>query len=119
MALKAAFFTQVGLDERHSLGFKEFALASREATLLQIANWPNQGRHHKLEPWADLIIGHRSINGNFYQDPAFSAQLERNVELISTVWSETLRYHKNRPYPSEFRNARNAAAWINENSREI
>jgi hypothetical protein len=51
--------------------------------------------------------------------PAFAAQVQGCGQRIGQLWSETLRYRKNRGYEYEVRQVRKAAEWLLVHSDDL
>lgn len=118
LTLKAAYFSvlDVGFDTPLQMG-SHINPAIEVGRGLGIV-WPKSGQGHNVRAWAELLILERAT----HPDPAtayaadFGEGVQANGQRIGELWNETLRYHKNTPYPHEIRQVRVAVEWFLVNS---
>jgi hypothetical protein len=121
MTLKAAYFSLLGLAEDQTItvpGHIQPAINRGRAAPLLIA-WPNQGAGHNVCAWAELLVGVRALPPAMPYAFVFGIQVQRCGQCIWQLWRETLRYHKNRAYPYEVRQVREATTWLLTNSEDL
>lgn len=119
MAIKAAYFSGLGLSAAHPITMTDLGVAiNHTAKSLGIA-WPSAGRLHNLECWAQLLVAHRASYHRPYSDPALGRNVLRHAGIAYSRWRETLRYHKNRAYGHEVAQMRLAASWFQINARRL
>ncbi len=114
MILKAAYFSLFGLADDDVItvpGHIQPAINRGRAAPLSIA-WPNPGAGHNVRAWAELLVGVRALTPATAYVPAFAAQVQQRGQRVGQLWSETLRYHKNRAYGYEVRQVREATEWL-------
>jgi hypothetical protein len=72
---------------------------------------------HHLLGWARLVIDDRVQTGL----PALASQsiLMKHVGEASLCWTESLRYHANKPYDDEVEAMKAAASWMRQNYRRL
>jgi hypothetical protein len=115
MTLKAAYFALIGFADRQPITLTDLRAARTHAVGVLGVTWPTHSLHD-LRGWADSIVAERTVRGWHYPDPAVGRSLRRQVQVLGRLWSETLRYHKNRAYDYEVRQAREAVEWLIANS---
>jgi len=120
MTLKAAYFGVTGLAETDVItwpGHIQPAI-NRGRHVLGIA-WPTGGQGHNVRAWAELLIAERAaIPGAAYVH-LFGREVQVCGQNIGELWSESLRYHKNRAYLHEMNQVREAAEWLLANARAL
>jgi hypothetical protein len=108
MALKAAYF--------RALGFPDSRPITRSDLRGGLSILPNLAKNpplHHLGLWAQaLVVLRAGTPGLAYPDPTFGSLVTAKAQAIYGIWRETLRYHKNLPYPREMIQVREAAEWL-------
>jgi hypothetical protein len=120
MILKAAYFRLMGLRETAVLTWNGNIQPAidRGRHVLGIV-WPIPGQGHNVRAWADLLIAERAaLPGGAYAYP-FAQEVQECGQSIGQLWSETLRYHKNRAYSYEMNQVREAVAWLLANAHAL
>jgi hypothetical protein len=113
MTLKAAYFRLLGLAETAVIGWGANILPAinRGRNVLGVV-WPVPGQGHNVRAWADLLIAERAAMLGAAYAPVFGLQVQECGQNIGSLWSETLRYHKNVAYLYELRRVREAVEWL-------
>lgn len=113
MTLKAAYFRLLGLAETVVIGWGANILPAinRRRTVLGVV-WPVSGQGHNVRAWADLLIAERAAMLGAAYAPVFGLQVQECGQNIGTLWSETLRYHKNVAYLYELRRVQDGVEWL-------
>jgi hypothetical protein len=72
---------------------------------------------HDLLGWAQLVVVSRNAAGL----RALGAQAEflSHVQNAALCWTESLRYHANKPYNEELDAVAKAARWVNRNYHQL
>ena len=121
MTLKAAYFSLIGHSETATItwpGHIRPAIDRGRASPFHI-QWPNHEAGHNVRAWAELLIVERAqMPGAAYSTP-FALQVQSCGQEIWDLWRVTLRYHKNRAYPFEVRQVREATTWLLTNSSQL
>ncbi len=112
MLLKAAYFPLAGIAEDAPLSWQQHILPAmnRGRNSFQI-HWPYPGQGHNVRAWAELLVAERAVAGAAYP-PSFGTDVQRSGQQTGSLWSETLRYHKNTAYAYEVTKVRRAAEWF-------
>lgn len=114
MLLKAAYFSVLGIGEGVHLEVAgHIRPAIQLGRTLGIA-WPPRGEGHNVRAWAELLILERATHPthSLAYPAEFGIQVQANGQRIGGLWNETLRYHKNTPYPHELTRVREACEWF-------
>jgi hypothetical protein len=120
MTLKAAWFTLEGvLAEQDPITIADLRRAVDLAENQHLIQWLVQGRYHAIPYWALLLTKHRIAIGKPYPDPRFGMEVEQHSVRIYARWRETMRYKKNRPYPTEVWVVCDSVHWLLANSRRL
>jgi hypothetical protein len=116
MLLKAAYFSVIGIHETTALDWKTHILAAMQKgqTVFHIP-WPPKAQGHNVPAWAELLVAERAALAKPHP-VVFGLEVQRQAQRVRQLWSETLRYHNNFPYPHEVRQVREAAEWFLVNS---
>jgi hypothetical protein len=114
MILKTAYFSAAGIGEATTLEMNSDIKPAINLGKSLGVSWPAVGQGHNVRAWAELLILERATHPN--PPAAYNTGFERAIQAcgqrISQLWSETLRYHKNTPYPHEIRQIREATEWL-------
>ena len=109
MTLKSAYFNILGFAEDRPITRRD----------LQDALHPQRGLHH-LGLWAQALVGLRAgTPGLAYADPPFGSEVAARAQSLYSLWSETIRYHKNMAHLHEVALARGEAEWLLAHSLEL
>jgi hypothetical protein len=117
MLLKAAYFALTGLADTDVItpALNMLPAIQRGRTVFGIA-WPHSGQGHNVRAWAELLVAERAATpGAAYPTP-LGLEVQTCGQRIGQLWSEALRYHKNRAYLFEVRQVREAAEWLLTNA---
>ncbi|HUY31770.1 MAG TPA: hypothetical protein VMV69_03250 [Pirellulales bacterium] len=118
MTLKAAYFKVLGFVQSQTIAINHLHGAKAGAAALGVV-WKGNNLH-SIESWSDLLVATRASQPGWgYQDPALGKMVLETGRLVGQVWIETLRYRKNRAYPFEVNQVREAAEWFLFNSQQI
>lgn len=119
MVLKAAYFSVLGRAEGDVLTVQKHIKPAIELGRGLLIPWPVPGQGHNVLAWAELLILERATYPNpvmaYSED--FGREVRENGQRIGQLWNETLRYHKNKPYPYEVTQVRRAVEWFLANSK--
>ena len=116
MTLKAAYFRIVGTKLTEPISLRELNTVKDRYKAQSGSNWP--GNLHNLIAWADLLIAERQIRGVPLSKP-LSKRLSGQVQRIAANWREDLRYHENRPRPSELSATFQSIEWLFANESQL
>jgi hypothetical protein len=114
MILKAAYFSLLGVGDTTALQMSVHITPAIHLGRGLGVVWPHTGQGHNVRAWAELLILERATHPNpgLAYPAEFGEQVQANGQRISQLWNETLRYHKNTPYPFEIVQVREAAEWF-------
>lgn len=119
MILKAAYFSAIGFSQTASIDYGQHVLPGIQKGRAQyLIPWPVKGQGHNVDAWAQLLVAERSNSGQPYEQ-AFGLEIRRQGRRIGELWNEGLRYHKNRAYPYEVAQVRDASGWLLANARDL
>ena len=119
MTLKAAYFAFLGHAETAMLTWNGDILpAIDKGRTLGIA-WPRQGQGHNVRAWAELLIVQRAATPAMAYAASFGRDVQVCGQRIGRLWTEALRYHKNRAYVYEMNQVREAAEWLLVHSQAL
>jgi len=117
MTLKAAVFAVNGFDAEKTISIADLAWAKNKAKDLGIIWTVN---YHNLYAWAELLVTIRATTMDLgYPSASFPTELLDRCGSLQRLWSEVLRYHKNRAYVYELADVREATEWLLANSAEL
>ena len=119
MILKASWFSLIGFPERRAISPADLRSAVTLGRIQYGIQWPGAGRLHAVLNWADLLVQHRIALGRPYPSPRFRTQVLAHSQQLYTRWRETMRYKKNRAYPSEVRVVAQSSHWLLSNSLRL
>jgi hypothetical protein len=72
---------------------------------------------HHLLGWANLVIDSRAVAG--LPTIASQAVFLGHIQNAALCWTESLRYHANKPYNAEVQAMTDAARWVKSNYRRL
>jgi hypothetical protein len=91
-------------------------LAERQIKSIRIASSPRSVGHDLLG-WAQLVIVSRTAAA--LPPLAFQAEFLSHTKDAALCWTESLRYHANKPYNEELDAVVKAARWVTRNYRKL
>lgn len=116
MLLKAAYFSAIGMAETAPISWPtEIQPAINRGRNVFLIAWPVSGQGHNVRAWSELLVAERVSLGISYS-PDFAVHVQREGQRIGSLWSETLRYHKNVAYLYEMTQVREATEWLMVNA---
>lgn len=110
MTLKAAYFSAVGLGKSTHIQVRDHINPAINLGKARGIAWRRGG--HDVRAWAELLVRERASHPTKAYTAEFGGAVQANGQRISQLWNETLRYHKNVPYPHEIRQIREAVEWL-------
>jgi len=121
MTLKAAYFNLLGLGNLDSIRLSDLrtALGNSPASTASTLGMTPSGSLHDLAGWGQLIILYRRKYGPSYLSGGFERDLRRLSGYAGNLWSETIRYHKNKAHRYEVDGMRRVTAWMLDRSSEL
>jgi len=117
MLLKSAYFRILGSSDMQVLTIADLRLAIGEtpASMANQLGSRTARNFHDLLAWMELILAYRKANLIPHADTRFTELLRVHVEATASLWSESMRYHKNTAYPHEVGRVRESCEWVVEN----
>ena len=120
MVMKAAYFRAIGVSARTKLEMGSHLWpAVTQAKQLGV-NWPKHHNLHYVQGWAELlVVTQKNLLTtsqpplvSAYADPSFGQRVTFHATTVQTLWTESLRYHKNRAYEFELRRMQSSVSWL-------
>jgi len=112
MALKAAYFTLIGVGDNVPLTMPGDIRPAIDRGRFLGVPWPRAGEGHNVQAWAGLLVLERAaLPGRAYR-PDFARDVQAYGQQAGSLWNETLRYHANVAYSHEVRQVREATEWF-------
>ena len=109
MLLKTAYYRLRGIAGQTDLE-PELRNVRQRAEALGF-RW--RGNYHNLDSWVRLLIEQRRTAGGAL-DPVTAGQLRRHVSLITSHWSEVLRYKDTAADETDVQEVFDSVEWIRE-----
>jgi hypothetical protein len=121
MTLKAAYFSRLGFGSLDPILISDLrtAIGNSPASTASTLGMTPSGNLHDLAGWGQLIILYRRKYGPAYPSVGFERDVRRRSAYAGNLWSETIRYHKNKAYRYEVEGMRRVTMWILDRSSEL
>lgn len=115
MRIKAAYFRSISFTTTTTITPRHRRTAIDEAPVLGLPAKPGS---HDIHGWAQLLIAKRAQQGSPYPKD-LGMDILANARILSSRWSEILRYRANRPYQHEIVAVHMSAIWFRQNYQEM
>ena len=110
LVLKAAYFRLRPANALGTIAIPDMHNARNRATSHFHVHWPGTNLHF-LPGWANLLVHERHLLGQPYAPP-FATSLVAQVNRLTLLWTESIRYYYSRPVLAEVGVAHTAARWL-------